>query len=113
VNRAGGGGGSTYDGGTPGTASFGGGAGGNRTTNPTNGTANTGGGGGGQDNRIGGSTQFGGASGGSGIVILRYPATYTITVGAGLTAGVTNQTVGTNEKYTTITAGTGNVSWAA
>jgi hypothetical protein len=29
-----------------------------------------------------------------------------------LTAGVTNQSVGTNERYTTLTAGTGNVSWA-
>jgi hypothetical protein len=46
-------------------------------------------------------------------VILRYPAAYTLTVGAGLTATVTNQSVGTNERYTVITAGTGNVSWAA
>jgi hypothetical protein len=42
-------------------------------------------------------------------VILRYPGVYTITIGAGLTGSTA--TVGT-EKVTTITAGTGNVSWA-
>jgi hypothetical protein len=41
---------------------------------------------------------------------LRYPGAYTITIGGGL-AGTT-ATVGAN-KVTTITAGTGNVSWAA
>jgi hypothetical protein len=40
---------------------------------------------------------------------LRYPASYTITIGAGLTGSTS--TVGTN-KVTSITAGTGNVSWA-
>jgi hypothetical protein len=40
---------------------------------------------------------------------LRYTATKTITIGAGLTASTS--TVGT-DKVTTITAGTGNVSWA-
>jgi hypothetical protein len=49
-------------------------------------------------------------AGGSGVVILRYPASYTITVGAGLTADATT-TVGEN-KITRITSGTGNVSWA-
>jgi hypothetical protein len=43
-------------------------------------------------------------------VILRYPAAYTITIGAGLTG--TTTTVGDN-KVTSITAGTGDVSWAA
>jgi hypothetical protein len=43
---------------------------------------------------------------------LRYKDTLTITVGAGLTASATNQPVGTDEKYTTLTAGTGNVSWS-
>jgi hypothetical protein len=42
-------------------------------------------------------------------VILRYPASRTITIGAGLTGST--DTVGAN-KVTTITAGTGNVSWA-
>jgi hypothetical protein len=40
---------------------------------------------------------------------LRYPAAYTITIGAGLTGSTT--TVSGNN-VTTITAGTGNVSWA-
>jgi hypothetical protein len=44
------------------------------------------------------------------VVILRYPSGYTITIGAGLTGSTA--TVGSN-KVTTITAGTGNVSWAA
>jgi hypothetical protein len=42
-------------------------------------------------------------------VILRYPSSYTITIGAGLT-GSTSTVAG--KKVTTITAGTGNVSWA-
>jgi hypothetical protein len=47
--------------------------------------------------------------GGSGIVVLRYNSAYTITIGAGLTGSTT--TVG-SDKVTTITAGSGNVSWA-
>ena len=70
-----------------------------------NGTANTGGGAGG--NGIGGTARA--SHGGSGVVILRYPNTRTITIGAGLTG--TTATVST-DKVTTITAGTGNVSWA-
>ena len=51
-----------------------------------------------------------GGNGGSGIVILRYPtAAGTITIGSGLTGSTA--TDGTN-KVTTITAGSGNVSWA-
>ena len=49
-----------------------------------------------------------GNAGQSGIVIVRYPNLYTITVGAGLTG--TTTTVG-NDKVTSITAGTGNISW--
>jgi hypothetical protein len=44
------------------------------------------------------------------VVILRYPSDWTITVGAGLTGSTS--TSGDN-KITTITAGTGNVSWVA
>jgi hypothetical protein len=44
------------------------------------------------------------------VVILRYPSIYTITIGAGLTGSTS--TTGF-DKVTTITAGTGNVSWAA
>jgi hypothetical protein len=50
------------------------------------------------------------ANGGSGVVILRYPAEYTIGIGAGLSANAT-VTSGLN-KITVITAGTGNISWA-
>jgi hypothetical protein len=51
-------------------------------------------------------------SGGSGVVILRYPDNYTITIGfQGL---VIAQILGASGGYkrATITAGTGNVSWA-
>jgi hypothetical protein len=41
-------------------------------------------------------------------VILSYPTSYTITIGAGLT-GSTSLVGG--KKVTTITGGTGNVSW--
>jgi hypothetical protein len=43
-------------------------------------------------------------------VILKYPDTRTITIGAGLT-GTTGSPSG-GFKVTTITAGSGNVSWA-
>lgn len=110
VGRAGGGGGAapaTYGGGT---AVDGGGAGGIGAAG-TAGTANTGGGGGagGTSGTGSGSTTYAGANGGSGVLILRYPSQYTITIGAGLTGSTT--TVGLTT-VTTITAGTGNVSWA-
>jgi hypothetical protein len=44
------------------------------------------------------------------VVIFRYPSSLTITIGAGLTGSTS--TVGSNN-ITTITAGSGNVSWAA
>ena len=68
------------------------------------GTVNRGGGGGGGYPCGGGP-----GAGGSGIVIVRYLSTYTITIGAGLTG--TTATDGSH-KVTTITAGSGNVSWA-
>jgi hypothetical protein len=50
------------------------------------------------------------AMGGSGIIVLRYPAFFDIQMsGGGLT--MTTSTVGTN-KVTQITAGTGNIRWA-
>jgi hypothetical protein len=74
----------------------------------TAGAANTGGGGGGGAGKSGvGNTN--GASGGSGIVILRYSSARSITIGAGLTGSTS--TVG-GDRVTTITAGTGNVSWS-
>jgi hypothetical protein len=50
----------------------------------------------------------GGAGGGSGIVVLRYDAAKSLSIGAGLTGSTT--TVGAN-KVTILTAGTGNVMW--
>ena len=103
VTRAGGGGGAgTTAGGSGGTG--GGGAGSDGGT-PTAGTANTGGGGGASAN-----SNTAGASGGSGLVILRYPNSYSITVGAGLTAGT--ETTDGSDKYIEITGGTGTVSFA-
>ena len=100
VTRAGGGGGGGNSSGGAG-GDGGGSAGVAANVNGINATVNTGGGGGGATNRIAGS-------GGSGIFILRYPAIYTITLGAGLTG--TTATSGAM-KVTTITVGTGNVSW--
>jgi hypothetical protein len=47
-------------------------------------------------------------AGGSGIVVLKYPDTKTITIGAGLTASTTSSG---GFKLTMITAGTGLVNW--
>ena len=70
----------------------------------TAGTANTGGGGGGSDTGTG-------KSGGSGVVILRYPKEYTATTN-GLTAG-TETTTG-DLKYLEITQGiSGTITWSA
>jgi len=108
VFRGGGGGGARYSGGDGAGGSGGNGGGGvgagiaGAAANPTNGTVNTGGGGGGHNGGTGGS-------GGSGVVILSYLSSYTITIGAGLTGSTT--TVGSN-KVTTITVGSGNVSWS-
>ena len=65
-----------------------------------------GGGGGGAG---GGGTAVGG-NGGKGLVILRYlTSAGTITIGAGLTGSTATDG---SHKVTTITNGTGNVSWA-
>jgi hypothetical protein len=52
-----------------------------------------------------------GGTGGRGVVILRYPSTYTISnPGGGLTFGTTT-TVG-SDKVTPVNLGDGNVSWS-
>jgi hypothetical protein len=51
----------------------------------------------------------GATNGNAGVVILRYSNALTITIGGGLTG--TTSTTG-SDKVTTITAGSGNVSWA-
>ena len=90
----------------------GGGAGSTNLLTGRPGTANTGGGGGAGCRYTadgGGGLSGTAGSGGSGVVILRYPSHLTITLGAGLTGSTA--TVSSN-KVTTITAGSGNVSWA-
>ena len=99
VTYGGGGGGSAATtAGTGGTG--GGGAGGNNAGTSVAGTANTGGGGGGQRDTLG-------ASGGSGVVILRYSNLYTLNIGAGLS--YSTQTVN-DDKVTTFTSGSGSIS---
>ena len=107
VTYAGGGGGGATTGGSGGTSdmtsgSTGGAAGGNADA----GTVNTGAAGGGG----GGGTLAGTAgAGGSGVVILRYPNTYTISVGSGLTSSTTTDG---SDKITTFTAGSDTVSFS-
>ena len=94
ITYAGGGGGwGTY----PGSGRAGGGNGG-----PNSAQANTGSGGGGERSGTGGS-------GGSGIVILKYPDTKTLTIGAGLTYSTSTAVSG--YKITSFTAGTGTISF--
>jgi hypothetical protein len=112
VFRGGGGGGAPWDSSNVGNANQGlggNGGGGNsdtRYTSGTNqpGTANTGGGGGGAAWH-----SIAGAAGGSGVIILRYPNTKTITIGSGLTG--TTTTVG-SDKVTTFTAGDGTITFS-
>jgi hypothetical protein len=77
------------------------------------GGSGAGGAGGGGSNSAGTANRGGGGSnsgnGGSGVVILRYADTRTITFGAGLT-GTESSALG-GYKRATITAGSGNVSW--
>jgi hypothetical protein len=84
------------------------GTGGGSAPGNANGAANTGGGAGNPSQPYGGVGAHGAPDGGSGVVILRYPATRTITVGAGLTGSTSTSG---DDKITTITAGTGNVIW--
>jgi hypothetical protein len=84
----------------------GGGGAGVKSATSANATVNTGSGSGGASGAIG---VPGTGNGGSGVVILRYPNTFVINLDAGLTGATVP--VGTAEKVTTITAGTGNVSF--
>ena len=117
VTRAGGGGGGMYRGGNDAANSMigAGGAGGGGDGSVTNsqnefnaeeaGTANTGGGGGGH-----GSYNKASGAGGSGVVILRYTNTRTISnAGGGL---VFSTTTDGDDKVTTFTAGTGSITWS-
>lgn len=100
VTRGGGGGAAGASGVT--SSSGGTGGGGNGGAPGAAGTANTGGGGG------GGRASNNGGAGGSGIVIIKYPDTYTISVGAGLTSSTSTSG---GFSVTSFTAGTGTVSF--
>lgn len=100
---AGGGGGGGTGGG--GNSNGGSGAGGGDNQNGENASGTGGGGGGACSNP---NDKIGGA-GGSGLVIIRYPNTRTITIGAGLTGSTATDG---SFRVTTITAGSGNVSFA-
>ena len=75
----------------------------------TAGTPNTGGGGGGSE-RGGGTNN--GAIGGSGVVVLRYPNAFTITVGAGITQSSGSPFTEGSNKVSVFTGGTGNISFS-
>jgi hypothetical protein len=68
-----------------------------------------GGGGGGSSTNNSTAQAIAGRAGGSGVVILRYADTLTITIGAGLTG--TESAASGGYKRATITAGAGNVQW--
>ena len=116
----GGGGGAGYRDPSPNGGIGGSSIGGNGGTNTVAGGAgqiNTGSGGGGGGGlaagQPGGGNGQNGGSGGYGIVILRYPSSYSVTVGVGLSTGVLNGTVsGGTDKYTTFTAGTGTITFS-
>jgi hypothetical protein len=103
---AGGGGGGAYPPANVGVGgSGGGGNGGYSGQTALSGTANTGGGGGAPGLTSSGNLNGNSGSGGSGIVIIRYPSHYSI---SGLSGTTTN--VGT-DKVTTFTSGTGNIQF--
>lgn len=105
VTRAGGGGGGGGTTGGTGGSGGGGNGGAGQNASGTSGTVNTGGGGGGSGWDTGGTP----GSGGSGIVILKYPDTYTISVGAGLTSSTSTSG---GFSVTSFTAGSDTVSWS-
>lgn len=71
------------------------------------GTANTGGGGGSGTTVTSGAAS--GADGGSGVVIVRYPNTRTLTIGSGLTGSTVTEG---SDKVSVFTAGTGTISFS-
>ena len=109
VYFSGGGGGGTESGGTLGPGGSGGGGTGGYNTTATSGTSNTGGGGGG-GGYTGANAPAG--AGGSGVVILRYPNDYTITVGSGITEASGSPFTEGTDKVSVFTAGTGIITFA-
>jgi hypothetical protein len=105
---AGGGGGGSHNRPSAGIGGAGGGGGGGQGGSGYSGSPNTGGGGGGSGvNNV--FDLITGGNGGSGIVILRYANTKTITVGPGLT--YTTRSIGT-DTAAIFTAGTGTISFS-
>lgn len=103
--RGGGGGGATYGGGTPGTGGSGGGGAGGNPTGAVAGTPNTGGGGG------GGTNGTPGAAGGSGIVVIRYPDSYSTATST--TGNPTAVTTSGYRIYSWTTVGSGSITFPA
>lgn len=102
TNYGGGGGGGTWSGGTFGIGVDGGGNGAveGSGVNPVSGTRGGGGGGGGGSTNTGGIINMNGASGGSGIVILRYRKSPPKLIPTEIViAGTTSTTIGTTERY--------------
>ncbi len=109
---AGGGGGGSYSSGNDTIPGKGGGGEGTAQSNyPGNGSnadANTGGGGGGAS----GDAGIVGGTGGSGVVILRYPSSNTVTVGSGLTESSGSPFTEGSDKISVFTAGTGTITFS-
>ena len=115
VTRAAGGGGGAYQLGGTGTAGTGGssigGNGGRNGLNATGGSPNTGSGGGGNGYTDAGNLQGSSGAGGSGVVIIKYSNSVTISnPGGGLTFTTDSSSVA-GYNITTFTAGTGQISF--
>lgn len=117
VYYGGGGAGGSYDNGNNAIPGLGGGGDGGYGTTSTNadepdaGSPNTGGGGGGCAEEASFGTGAGG-NGGSGVVILRYPSTKSITVGSGLTQASGSPFTEGSDKVSVFTGGSGNISFS-
>ena len=117
VTRAAGGGGGAYQFGSTATAGTGGssigGNGGRNGLNATPGSPNTGSGGGGNGYTSAGNLQGSSGAGGSGVVILKYPNTFSISnPGGGLTFTTDSASVA-GYNITTFTVGTGTIALAS
>jgi hypothetical protein len=107
---AGGGGGGSFNNNNVGSGGSGVGGNANARAAGSPGTSNTGSGGGGGS--YSGSAHTDGASGGSGVVILRYPSAYAINFQTGVGFISSTATLSaTSEKVTTITAGSGTITF--
>jgi hypothetical protein len=93
--------------GTGGTGGGGNGASDYNTTVAEQGSDNTGGGGGG-----GSTDDLAGASGGSGVVILRYPNSFTLAKGSGIIEASGSPFTEGSDKVSVFTGGTGTISFS-